>query len=215
MTVHVLVADDHPIVRSGVRMVLEGQKDLAVVGEAAGGREAVDLARKLKPAVVLIDISMPDLSGIEATRRILADAPQVKVIALSMHADKRYVAEMLKAGARGYLLKDGVGEEVVRAIREVMAGGVYLAQRVAGTVVQDYVQRLAGGDDPGGLTPREREVLALVADGRSSKEIAAALHVSPKTIETHRLQIMGKLELHSVAQLTKYAIRQGLTSLEP
>ena len=215
MSLPVLLADDHEIVRVGLRVLIERLGGMAVVAEADSGRAAVQLAKKLKPAVVLMDISMPDLNGIDATRQMVAAAPGVKVIALSMHADKRYVAAMLQAGARGYLLKESEADEIGRAVQAVLAGEVYLARKIAGVVVQDYVQRLAneeGASSP--LTGREREVLQLVAEGRSTKGIAAHLHVSIKTIETHRRQIMDKLDLHSVAELTKYAIRQGLTSLD-
>ena len=214
MSVRVLLADDHEIVRVGLRSVIEKEEGMEVVAEADTGRAAVELARKLKPAVVLIDITMPDLNGIDATRRMVADVPGIKVIALSMHADKRYVAAMLTAGARSYLLKDCVSDEIGPAVRAVLAGEVYLARKVAGIVVKDYVEQLENDEETSGpLTGREREVLQLVAEGRSTKEMAAALHVSIKTIETHRRQIMDKLELYSVAELTKYAIRQGLTSL--
>jgi len=215
MSLPVLLADDHEIVRVGLRVLIERLGGMAVVAEADSGRAAVQLAKKLKPAVVLMDISMPDLNGIDATRQMVAAAPGVKVIALSMHADKRYVAAMLQAGARGYLLKESEADEIGRAVQAVLAGEVYLARKIAGVVVQDYVQRLAneeGASSP--LTGREREVLQLVAEGRSTKGIAAHLHVSIKTIETHRSQIMDRLDLHSVAELTKYAIRQGLTSLD-
>ena len=215
MSLPVLLADDHEIVRVGLRALLERLGGMVVVAEADSGRAAVQLARKLKPAVVFMDISMPDLNGVDATRQMVAAAPGVKVIALSMHADTRYVAGMLQAGARGYLLKDSVADEIGRAVQAVLAGEVYLARKIAGVVVQDYVQRLAneeGASSP--LTGREREVLQLVAEGRSTKGIAAHLHVSIKTIETHRSQIMDRLDLHSVAELTKYAIRQGLTSLD-
>lgn len=215
MSLPVLLADDHEVVRVGLRALLERLGGMAVVAEADSGRAAVQLARKLKPAVVFMDISMPDLNGIDATRQMIAAAPGVKVIALSMHADTRYVAGMLQAGARGYLLKDSVADEIGRAVQAVLAGEVYLARKIAGVVVQDYVQRLANEEGASGpLTGREREVLQLVAEGRSTKGIAAHLHVSIKTIETHRSQIMDKLDLHSVAELTKYAIRQGLTSLD-
>ena len=215
MSLPVLLADDHEIVRVGLRALIERLGGMAVVAEADSGRAAVQLAKKLKPAVVLMDISMPDLNGVDATRQMVAAAPGVKVIALSMHADTRYVAGMLQAGARGYLLKESMADEIGRAVQAVLAGEVYLARKIAGVVVQDYVQRLAseeGASSP--LTGREREVLQLVAEGRSTKGIAAHLHVSIKTIETHRSQIMDKLDLHSVAELTKYAIRQGLTSLD-
>ena len=186
-----------------------------MVGEAKEGRTAVRLAAMLKPSVVLIDVSMPDLNGIEATRQIMAALPTVKVIALSMHSDKRYVGEMLKAGAVGYLLKDLAFEEVTRAINAVLDGQVYLSRGVVGVVVEDYVRHLTeAGTGDTVLTPREREILQLVAEGQSTKEMAAALHVSIKTVETHRRQIMEKLDIHSVAELTKYAVRHGLTSLD-
>jgi DNA-binding NarL/FixJ family response regulator len=215
LSLQILLADDHQILRAGLRALLEKEEGMEVVGEANDGRTAVRLAAKLKPAVVLIDITMPDLNGIEATRQILAAVPTAKVIALTMHSDKRYVGEMLKAGAVGYLLKDLAFEEVTRAIRAVVDGQVYLSRGVVGVVVDDYVRHLAGAEtDSSGLTPREREILQLIAEGRSTKEAAALLHVSVKTIETHRHQIMEKLDIHSVAELTKYAVRHGLTSLE-
>lgn len=215
MSIRILLADDHQIVRDGLRALLEKEQRLEVVGEAKEGRTAVRLAAMLKPSVVLIDVSMPDLNGIEATRQIMAALPTVKVIALSMHSDKRYVGEMLKAGAVGYLLKDLAFEEVTRAINAVLDGQVYLSRGVVGVVVEDYVRHLTeAGTGDTVLTPREREILQLVAEGQSTKEMAAALHVSIKTVETHRRQIMEKLDIHSVAELTKYAVRHGLTSLD-
>jgi two-component system, NarL family, response regulator NreC len=215
MSIRILLADDHGIVREGLKALIEKEQGMEVVGEAAEGRSAVRLAAKLKPAVVLIDVSMPDLNGIDAARQILAADPGIKVLALSMHRDKRYVGEMLKAGAAGYLLKDMAFEEVTRAIRAVVEGQIYLSRGIVGVVVEDYVHCLASAPaEDTGLTPREREILQLIAEGRSTKEVAGALHVSVKTIETHRRQIMEKLDVHSVAELTKYAIRHGLTSLE-
>jgi DNA-binding NarL/FixJ family response regulator len=215
LSIRILLADDHQIVRDGLRALLEKEQRLEVVGEAKEGRTAVRLAAMLKPSVVLIDVSMPDLNGIEATRQIMAALPTVKVIALSMHSDKRYVGEMLKAGAVGYLLKDLAFEEVTRAINAVLDGQVYLSRGVVGVVVEDYVRHLTeAGTGDTVLTPREREILQLVAEGQSTKEMAAALHVSIKTVETHRRQIMEKLDIHSVAELTKYAVRHGLTSLD-
>jgi DNA-binding NarL/FixJ family response regulator len=205
LSIRILLADDHQIVRDGLRALLEKEQRLEVVGEAKEGRTAVRLAAMLKPSVVLIDVSMPDLNGIEATRQIMAALPTVKVIALSMHSDKRYVGEMLKAGAVGYLLKDLAFEEVTHAIDAVLDGQVYLSRGVVGVVVEDYVRHLTeAGTGDTVLTPREREILQLVAEGRSTKEMAAALHV----------QIMEKLDIHSVAELTKYAVRHGLTSLD-
>lgn len=215
MSIRILLADDHQIVRDGLRALLEKEPDMEVVGEAADGRTAVRLALKLRPQIVLIDVSMPDMNGVEAARQILAEAPDIKVLALSMHADKRYVGAMLRAGAVGYLLKDLAFEEVARAIQSAGQGQVYLSRGVVGVVVGDYVRCLAEGQaDRSDLTAREREILQLVAEGSSTKEIAATLHISIKTVETHRRQIMERLDIHSVAELTKYAVRQGLTSLE-
>ncbi len=216
MSIRVILADDHKIIRDGLRALIESEPDMELLADADNGRTAVELARKLKPTVVVMDIGMPDLNGMDATRQIQAEAPCVKVIALSMHADKRYVAGMLSAGASGYLLKDCAFEELSNAIRAVAANKTYLSPGISGVVVSDYVQRLKG-DAPAlrpGLTPREREVLQLVAEGKSTKEIAALLHVSQKTIETHRQRVMDKVGVRSVAELTKFAIREGLTSLE-
>ncbi len=213
MSIGVLLADDHRIIRQGLRSLLEKQPDMEVVAEAENGRTAVQLARRLSPDVVVMDIAMPDLNGIEATQQIIAEAPGVKIVALSMHSDKRFVARMLKAGASGYLLKDCAFEELARAIRTVAVNQIYLSPGIAGVVVEDFVRHVSETDSS--LTPREREVLQLLAEGSSTKEIAARLQVSVKTVETHRRHIMEKLDIHTIAELTKYAIRQGLTSLEP
>ena len=216
MKLRLLLADDHGMFREGLRALIEKQTDLEVVGEAANGREAVRLARDLKPTVVVMDVSMPDLGGVEATRRILKRSPKVKVIALSMHSDRRFVVEMLRAGAQGYLLKDCAYDELVRAIRTVAGGRVYLSPRIAGVVLEDCVRRAApeAAAPAPALTAREREVLQLLAEGHGTKQIARRLHVSTKTIDTHRHNIMSKLDIHSVAELTKYAVREGLTTLE-
>ncbi len=216
MTVRILVADDHKIVREGLIALLQKQPHMQVVGEAEDGRQAVQLATELHPEVVIIDIGMPDLNGIEATRQIVAELPGVKVIALSMHSDKRFVKGMLKAGAAGYLLKYCASEELISAIQMVMANRIYLSHDITGIVVEDYVQKLADTDSSvfQALTPREREVLQLLAEGRSTRQIADALHVSVKTIEVHRKQMMDKLGLQSLAELVKYAIREGLTSID-
>ena len=215
MPVRIVIADDHRIVREGLRHLLEKRTDFKVVAEAADGESAVRLARELSPDVVIVDISMPGLNGIEATRRILAERPGVKVLALSMHSDRRFVIETLKAGASGYLLKDSAFDELARAIEVVMARGAFLSPAITDMVVRDYVAQ-AGGDGDAAfsvLTAREREVLQLMAEGESTKAIAGRLAVSVKTVESYRQQIMEKLDLHSVAELTKYAIREGLTSL--
>jgi DNA-binding NarL/FixJ family response regulator len=216
MSVKVVIADDHQIVRQGLRTLLEREPDLQVVAEAEDGRETVRLVREMNPEVVIMDVAMPDLNGIEAARQISAEYPQTKVIALSMYADKRFVVNMLKAGAAGYLLKDCAFEELVRAIRAVLINKTYLSAAVTDIVVKDYLT----GASPleasvfSLLSPREREVLQLMSEGRSTSKIADSLHVSVKTVETHRQQVMHKLNIHSVAELTKYAIREGLTSLE-
>lgn len=215
MTIKVFIADDHQIVRQGLRTLLEREPDLEVVAEAENGRSTVRLARETQPEVIIMDVAMPDLNGIEATRQIISEMPKVKVIALSMYADRRFVANMLKAGASGYLLKDCASEELVRAIRVVMAHKTFLSPGVADIVVKDYVQAPLGSEVSAFsvLSNREREVLQLMAEGRSTNQIAECLHVSVKTVETHRQQMMQKLKMHSVAELTKYAIREGLTTL--
>jgi RNA polymerase sigma factor (sigma-70 family) len=216
-TTTVLIADDHQIVRQGLRSLLDSHPDLSVVGEAADGRAAIEMARQLKPDVVVMDVGMPDLNGIDATRQVssLANAPQV--VALSMHADRRFAGEMLRAGAKAYVLKESAFEELASAIREAMQGKVFLSPRIAGVVVEDYVSKIRDKDEEPNafsrLSPREREVLQLMAEGRSTKEIARDLGVSVKTVETHRRQLMTKLNLYTVAELTKYAVREGLTAL--
>lgn len=214
--ISVVLADDHTILREGLKMLLAHEPDIEIVGDAAEGRGAVALVREKSPAVVVMDVAMPDLNGIEATRQILAEQPKTRVIALSMHSDRRYVVEMLKAGATGYLLKDCACDELARAIRIVANRQTYLSPSISDAVVRDYLQRLVGvASEPGSLlSPREREVLQLLAEGNGTRDIANGLHVSVKTIESHRAQIMKKLDLHSIAELTKYAVREGLTSLE-
>ncbi|MCX5635144.1 MAG: response regulator transcription factor [Planctomycetota bacterium] len=216
MTIKILLADDHKITRQGLRSLLEKQSDMSVVAEAEDGRTAVQMVEKLSPDVVIMDISMPDLNGIEATRQIISRNSKVKIIALSMHSDRLFVSEMLKSGACGYLLKDCAFEELARAIRAVVDGKTYLSPAISMVVVDDYLHHLSKTDSPTGqiLTNREREVLQLMAEGKSTKQIALKLHISVKTVETHRRQMMDKLDIHTVAELTKYAIRKGLTSLE-
>ncbi len=202
--------------REGLRALLEKELDMEVVGAADTGRSAVELAGTLQPDVVVMDMTMPDLNGIEATRQVVAVNPAIKVLALSMHSDKRFVAGALGAGASGYLLKDCALAELVRAIRIVVGGQTYLSPSIASMVVQSYTRRLQDTDSSllSTLTPREREVLQLIAEGRSVKEIAHTLHLSVKTVETHRQQTMNKLGIRTVAELTKFAVREGLTSLE-
>jgi DNA-binding NarL/FixJ family response regulator len=216
MKTRIMLADDHRIMREGLKSLLNEEDDMEVVGEADNGRRAIEMVDAMSPDVVVMDIGMPELNGIEATRRIVLDHPDTKVVALSMHSDRRFMAEILKAGAAGYLLKDGAFEELAGAIRTVVAKKMYLSPRIADVVVEDYVRNMPRGVPSAfaALTPREREVLQLLAEGKATKQAAACLHVSVKTVETHRRQIMTKLDIHSVAELTKYAIREGLTSVE-
>ena len=217
MTTRILLADDHAMLREGLRNLLQTQPDLQVVGEASDGHGAVEMAAELAPHLVIMDISMPDLNGIDATRRIVADAPGVKVLALSMHADRRSMTEMLRAGASGYLLKTSSATELLAAVRTIIHGQVYLSPDVAEFVVDGYVRHAApeAGLAFSVLSPREREVLQMVAEGYTTKEIAGRLYVSVKTIEAHRSQIMNKLHIHHIAGLTKFALNEGLTSPEP
>lgn len=214
MTIRLVVVDDHKIVREGLRSLLEREPGIDVAAEADNGREAMKLVAELKPDVVLMDLSMPEMNGIEATRRIVEMPGGSRVLALSMHSDKRFVVEALAAGAKGYLLKDCASEELVGAIRTVAVGETYLSPRIAGLIVSDYLGKGASSPEPSTrLTTREREVLQLFAEGKSTKEVAFLLSVSVKTIETHRIQIMRKLNIRSLAELTKYAIREGITTL--
>ena len=217
MAIRVLLADDHQLFRQGLRSMLANDAGIEVVGEAENGRSAVQLARQLVPNVVIMDISMPDLNGIDATRRIKERCPGIQVLAVSAHADRRFVAHVLAAGASGYLLKDCAFDELCRAVSAVAKKQVYLSPAVAGEVVHASLGRSArsAGGGTGPLTSREREVLQLLAEGRSTKQIATQLHTSISTIETHRRHIMQRLGLFSVAELTKYAVREGLTSPEP
>lgn len=210
-----LLADDHKIVRDGLRTLLAHNADVQVVGEAENGRTTVQLAQKLTPDIIIMDVAMPDLNGIEATRQILAELPGVKVIAVSMHSDRRFVSEMLKAGASAYLSKDYAFDELEVAIRAVTAGKIYLSPDISGVVVENYVRQTPKTESSAFslLSDREREVLQLLAEGKTAKEIAEHIHVSIKTVETHRMNIMTKLDIHRLAELTKYAIREGLTPL--
>jgi len=216
MSIRILVADDHRIVRNGLRALLDSEPDMETVAEAEDGRKTVQLARKLSPDVVIMDVTMPDMNGIEATRQILAESPDIKVIALSMHHHEQFVTEMFKAGASGYMLKDCSVEELTTAIRTAKRGDIYMSPSAATVIIRKYVNQLADPHESGKplLTPREREVVQLVSEGKTSKEIASTLFISVKTVDTHRRQIMAKLGVSSVAELTKYAIRAGLTSLD-
>ncbi len=214
MATRVIIVDDHRIVLDGLKSLLANTTpDLKVVAETGSGRVAVDLARKLRPDLVTIDVGLPGLNGVDATRKIVSEVPDVKVLALSMYADRRFVTGMLQAGASGYLLKDCAFEEFSLAIRTVMRGEIYLSPEVATLLVREIVRK-SPSDEAAPLTPREREALQLLAEGKATKEIAYALHVSIKTAETYRKQIMQKVNLHSIADLTKYAIREGFTFLD-
>jgi DNA-binding NarL/FixJ family response regulator len=216
MNIKVLLVDDHAIIREGLRSLLEKQPEMEVIADTEDGRKAVELVREQLPDVVVMDITMRGLNGIEATRQIAQEFPAVKVIALSIHSKRRYVTDMLSAGASGYILKECLFDELVQAIHAVVAGGRYLSPRITDVVVDDYVKHLSAVNNSPleTLTSRQREVLQLVAEGKSTKQIALDLHVSTKTIEANRRQIMDKLDIHSIAELTKYAVREGLTTLE-
>ena len=216
MNIRVIIADDHKILRQGLQALLQREPDMEMLAEAEDGRQTVTLVSELIPHIVIMDVKMPTLNGIEATRQILSNHPDVKVIALSIYSDRRYVINMLKAGAHGYLLKDCAFEELAQAIRLVMANKTYLSPGVAEIVVKDFVQRVPDTSQSAFsvLTNREREVLQLMAEGQSTSQIAELLHISVKTVDTHRQQIRHKIGIKNVAELTKYAIREGLTSLE-
>ncbi len=216
MTTRVLLVDDHALMREGLRAILGKERSLEVVGEAASGRDAVVLTRALRPDVVIMDVAMKDLNGIEATRQIRSETPEAKVVALSSHSDRRYVAAILAAGASGYVVKANAYDELRRAVHAATQGKSYLSAEVAGAVIETALAVSSpAGSAYAALSAREREVLQLLAEGHTSSEIGRHLHLSTSTVETHRRNLMGKLGIHSVAELTKYAVREGLTSLEP
>lgn len=206
--IRVLLADDHAMVRKGFRLILEAQPDMEISGEAGNGREAVDLAEKLHPDVVVMDVAMPELNGIEATRRLAASSPHTRVLALSMHKDSVYVREILRAGARGYLLKDSIDTDLINAVRAVAKGDGYISPGVSDAVLTDYRRHVTDPIDL--LTSREREVLQMIAESKTNKEIAVALNLSVYTVEAHRGKIMEKLNLHSTGELVRFAVRHGL-----
>lgn len=208
MKIRILLADDHAVVRKGFQFILAAQPDFEVVGEAANGQEAVDLAKLLQPDVVVMDVSMPELNGIEATRRIGEVSPKARVLALSMHRDSVYVREILRAGARGYILKDAQEVELLGAVRSVSKGEGYLSPAVSDAVLNDYRKHVTDPVDL--LTTREREVLQHIAEGKTNKEIAALLGLSVYTVEAHRGRVMEKLNLHSTGELVRFALRNGL-----
>jgi two-component system response regulator NreC len=215
-TVRVLLAEDHTIVRKGLRSLLEGGPGMAVVGEAEDGREAVRMAEQLRPDVVLMDLSMPGLNGLEATRQIKSRVPEVKVLVLTRHANEEYVFQILRAGASGYVVKKAAPDELASAIWAVYRGDSYLSPAISKTVIEAYIEHAERMVEStyDRLTDREREVLQLIAEGHSSREIAERLCISEKTVRTHRANLMGKLDLHSTAELTQYAIHKGLVSLD-
>ena len=206
--IRVLLADDHAVVRRGFRMILDSQADLEVIGEVANGREAVASAAELQPDVIVMDVTMPELNGIEATRRIAEVAPRARVLALSMHKDAVYVREILRAGAKGYLLKDSEEGDLIAAVRSVARGEGFLSPGVSDAVLTDYRKHVTNALDL--LTSREREVLQHIAEGKTNKEIATSLNLSVYTIEAHRGRLMEKLNLHSSGELVRFAVRNGL-----
>jgi two-component system, NarL family, response regulator NreC len=212
-TVRILLADDHSLLREGLRLLLERQPAFAVVGEAGDGREAVRLAEELHPDVVVMDIAMPELNGIEATLRIVNGLPRTSVLILSMHHDESYVARALKAGARGYLLKDSLKADLLNAVTAVTQGRSFFSPKVSRILQEDYMRKLTGGDVEDSfdlLTDREREILQLVAEGKTNKEVASRLGLSVHTVDTHRGNILQKLNLHSVPELILYAVRKKI-----
>ena len=213
MKLHLILADDHALVRAGLRMLVEAMPDVVVLGEAADGYEAIALVEKHHPQMVLMDIAMPGLNGLEATQRITKQWPDVKVVMLSMHQDDQYVRQALKMGASGYLLKDSATTELAVAVRAVLRGETYLSPGASKGVMADYVQRLRSDDSSEvHLTPRQREVLQLIAEGCSTKEVAQRLDLAVKTVETHRTLLMKQLDVHEVAGLVRYAVRAGIVS---
>ena len=216
MSMKVLLADDHEIVREGFKALIEKQPDMSVIAEAANGKEAIRLARELTPDVVVMDVAMPELNGIEATKQIAGLEGPIRIVALSIHSESHYVGEMLKAGASGYLLKNCAFQELARAIRAVMEGRTYLSEKVQCMAAEDEAggEVRKAGPNADLLSPREKEVLQLLAEGWISKEIASRLHVSVRTVDAHRQHIMDKLGIRSIAELTRFAIREGITFLD-
>jgi two-component system response regulator NreC len=206
--IHILLADDHAVVRQGFKMILAAQPDMEIVGEAGNGREAVELAGTLQPDVIVMDVAMPELNGIEATRRLADSSPRTRVLALSMHKDSVYVREILRAGARGYLLKDSIASDLLAAVRAVARGEGYLSPGVSDAVLDDYRRHVTDPIDL--LTSREREVLQMIAEGKTNKDIANILNLSVYTVDAHRGHIMEKLNLHSGNELVRFAVRYGL-----
>lgn len=216
MKINLLLVDDHKIVREGLKNLLHNKPDFAVVGEAVNGRDAIGKNIDLKPDIVLMDVTMPDLNGMEATRRIKKDSPETRVIALSMHTDKQFIIGMFKAGASGYLLKDCAVDELVDAIRLVNGNHIYISKQISGIVIGELLElsRASETETDGNLSDREIEVLQLIAEGKTTRDVAEILIISIKTVESHRQNIMNKLKLFTLPELTKYAIRMGFTTLD-
>ena len=215
MSIRVIIADDHRIVRQGLIKLLENESDIDVMGEAGDGQSLIKLTCEKSPNVIIMDLAMPHMNGIEATRQIIKTSPMTKILALSMYSERHYVAGVLGAGASGYLLKDCAVEELVNAVRTVNRGEVYLSQKISGIIMKEYIQNESSFDNAHSfLSPRECQVLQLLAEGMTAKETANTLSIAIKTVDKTRQQIMNKLDLHSTAELTKFAIREGLTTLE-
>ena len=218
MTIRILLADDHEIVRQGLIHILQAQKDFEVVGQAANGRQAVELAVRLRPDIIIMDVSMPDLNGIDATHQIRKEDPDARVIVLSMHHKRQFVLDMLREGVKGYILKSDISEQLIQGIQAVMAGGVYLSPQIAGGVVDNAVNphgdSASGREQSSTLSPREREILQMIAEGNSTKAIASRLNITAKTVESTRRRIGIKLGVTTVAEMTKAAIAEGLTSVD-
>ncbi len=213
MSIRILLADDHTILRAGLKMMLNAQPDMEVVGEAQDGRQALQEAQRLQPDIILMDITMPDMNGIEATKQLKKELPDVKVLILTMHEHEEYVFQALRAGASGYMLKEAADTDLISALRIIQSGQFYLSPAAQSVMVGDYLQRVRTGEEKdsySSLTEREREILKLVAEGYTNNQIAERLVISPKTVDTHRTHIMDKLNLHSRAELVKYAMRRGL-----
>ncbi len=211
--IRVLISDDHKIIRLGLRALLEQEPDLEVVAEASNGQETIQQAQEFKPDVVIMDVAMPGMNGVEATRRLRSLLPTTKILALSMHSDRRYVLNMFEAGASGYMLKDGAFEELAQAVRHIASGKIYLPPDISGIFIKGYQRGVVSSNAASSLlTGREREVIKLIADGKSTTQIAEYLSISAKTVESHRSNLMSKLGLNNIAELTKFALREGLTS---
>ena len=211
----IFLVDDHAVMREGIRSILTHHPDIEIVGEARDGKEAIDRVRELRPNIVIIDISMPGMNGIDATRHLLDENPGINIIALSAYDDKRYVIEMLGMGAKGYLLKEDSTKEILAAIEAVMHGKMYVSPGIGAAVIKECLDRIASGKPAESLlTPKEKEILKLIAEGKHNNEIAGYLNLSPKTVESHRMHLMEKLNLHNIADLTRYAIKEGIVRIE-